>query len=434
ASATRLHRHRRRWRESLLDGIPVYVSHDVGPALFGFTRFGIVVPAWVAELEAVRPRLILAHEREHARAGDPITLLAGALLVLVQPLNPAAWMMYRRLRLAIEIDCDGRVLAHAPDVRTYGDLLLDVGERTLPGAAPIAALSEGGSHLARRITAMSPSPARTGTARIAAASLLSAALVIGAWWMPHPVAAAQEPTAQPSPRRTNASATRAIVRVHSIGLRNASATPQVLVWGQDGPIRVAVGDGELRTVSDTLRFDRLPSMRIDVTDGHAFVRLVGGGAMMLAASLEDDPAKRFTAATAQVAFLRGGRRVSNGDTASPHIVDFGARPFVSVSDDLLRRLVGERFPRLLAGPVGPEPYVWLLIDGHDRLIESNRGLGDLPRTADGRLGSLRSSAVRRMLPGMAPSLRDGEAWGWRKLRTTAGDSLNVIWVRQLSAP
>lgn len=433
-SALRIHRNRGRWREAMLDGIPVYMSHDVGPALFGLTRFGIVVPAWVLGLEPERRSLIVAHEREHARAADPVTLLAGALLVLVQPLNPAAWAMYRRLRLAIEIDCDARVLAHGDDVRTYGDLLIDVGERTLTGAAPLAALAEGGSQLERRIAAMSRQTTQRASLRALAALGASVLLALAVWELPLLAAAGPQPASamagvdtvkgRPIPRR-------AIVRVNAVGLRDAGPRPTILVWSERGPVRFATGLDSLRPLVDTVRLDRLPAMRFDVTDGHAVVALEGRGTLLLGAEVEGGTAERFTAVGPRIVFLRGGSGVANGDTVSPYVVDFGEDRLTSMTDDVLWRLVRERFPGLVDGPPGPDPYVWLLVDGEDRLIGSNRGLGDLPRLPDGTLGSLRSSGVRRMLPGMAPRLRQGESWGWRRLETTSGDTLNVIWVRQL---
>ncbi len=433
-SALRIHRSRRRWREAVIDGMPVYVSHDEGPALFGLTRFGIVVPAWVTGLDPVRRRLIIAHEREHARAADPVTLLAGAIFVMLQPLNPAAWMMFRRLRLAIEIDCDARVIAHAGDVRTYGELLIDVGERTLAGAAPLAALSEGGSQLERRIRALSQPKGKLARLRTVGALAAGAVLGIAAWRLPLPaVAAAQESPGKSGVDTANSrpSSKRAIVRVNSLGLHDAGPRPTILVWSEGGPVRLAIGTDSLRPLVDTVRLDRLPAMRFDVTDGQAMVAVEGRGTLLLGAEVEGGAAKRFSAAGHRIGFLRGGRGVSNGDDGSPYIVDLGDDALETVSDDVLWRLLEEQFPALVDGPLGPEPYVWLLIDGKDRLIGSNRGLGDLPRRADGKLESLQSSRVRKMLPGMSPQLRRGEAWGWRKLSRESGDTLNVIWVRQL---
>lgn len=185
-SAARLRRQKAAWQAATIDGMPVYVSHDVGPALFGIARYSIVVPAWVLSLDDDRRQLILAHEREHARAADPVVLAAGALLVLLQPWNPGVWLMFRRLRFGIELDCDARVLARTPDVRSYGELLLEVGDRTLAGAVPIAALSEPHSLLERRISIMTSIPPSRPLLRGLASLTGGALLAIGACGIPRP--------------------------------------------------------------------------------------------------------------------------------------------------------------------------------------------------------------------------------------------------------
>lgn len=70
---------------------------------------------------------VVRHEREHARAWDHLALLNSALIVAAMPWNPVVWWMWLRLRTAVEIDCDRRVLASGIPVAEYGDLLLDIG-------------------------------------------------------------------------------------------------------------------------------------------------------------------------------------------------------------------------------------------------------------------------------------------------------------------
>lgn len=429
-SAIRLHRSRARWREAMLDGMPVYMSHDVGPALFGFARFGIVVPGWVTELTAERRRMIVAHEREHARAGDPVALLAGAMLVLLQPLNPAVWMMFRRLRLAIEIDCDARVVSQVFDVRGYGELLLDVGERTLTGAAPLAALSEGGSELAQRLRALTRPRRRAGAARAMLASGAAAAITFVAWHLPQASLAATSANAES--QAVGSDTTRAIVTLDHVGLTNAGPAPKILIWAVGGPVQIGIGEGPLRLLRDTVRLDHFPAMRFDVTEGHAVVRLVTGGSMVLQATVQGGAAQRFSAAGSHLMLLRGGQGVANGDAGTPFVVDFPGERMAEVTDDALRRIVAARYPGLLDVAPGPEPYVWLLLNGNQDVIASNSGLGTLPRDGRGRLGtSLRTNRVRAMLPAMSPRLRQGEFWGWRQLATRTGDTLHVIYAVQL---
>jgi hypothetical protein len=71
------------------------------------------------------------------------------------PWNPAIWWAMRRLRLAVEIDCDQRVLGRGVDARHYATLLLTVGNRM--SSIPFAwatALGGSRSFLERRILAM----------------------------------------------------------------------------------------------------------------------------------------------------------------------------------------------------------------------------------------------------------------------------------------
>ena len=146
-------RRRASWEAGNLLGRDVLWSRDTGPAVVGLFGSCVVLPTWVQAAGAARQELILAHEEEHLRARDVhLRFLFGALL-LAFAWNPAIWLQYRRLNLAIELDCDQRVMDRLPDHRRlYGDLLLRVGSGAgaLPGIA-VTALAEQRSLLERRI-------------------------------------------------------------------------------------------------------------------------------------------------------------------------------------------------------------------------------------------------------------------------------------------
>jgi len=153
--ALRLARRRRAWPVASMAGEQVLVSPGVGPAVVGFVRPRIVMPRWTLAWAEPLQRLMLRHEREHLRAGDPLLLLAGLAAVTLAPWSPALWWQLRRLRLAVEVDCDARTLRATGDVLAYGRLLLEVGRRGAAGAPlPLLAFSEPRSFLERRITAM----------------------------------------------------------------------------------------------------------------------------------------------------------------------------------------------------------------------------------------------------------------------------------------
>lgn len=183
-----LARRRRGWRAAELDGVPVLLSPATGPAVVGLFRSRIVLPAWVADADPAERALLLEHEREHLRAGDPRLLALGLMMVVLAPWNPAGWYGLRRLRLAIEIDCDARVLARRADVRAYGSLLLEVGRRASSGGRWItaAAFSEPASFLERRIRVMTSPPARRPLLRAAGFGAAALGLTVAACEAPGP--------------------------------------------------------------------------------------------------------------------------------------------------------------------------------------------------------------------------------------------------------
>jgi beta-lactamase regulating signal transducer with metallopeptidase domain len=166
-----LGRERGRWRPAVVEGVPVLVSGEIGPAALGVLRGAIVVPEWALALEGRFRRMLLLHEAEHLRAGDPRLLFAGLLAVAAMPWNPVLWWQFRQLRQALELDCDRRVLRSEPDPRAYGLLLLEVGRRRSHAGVVLAAgLAESGTFLERRIRMLSGTnhqgESRRGRARV----------------------------------------------------------------------------------------------------------------------------------------------------------------------------------------------------------------------------------------------------------------------------
>ncbi len=188
AAVWRLARTRTQWKNEHVDNTPVLVSHDVGPALVGVMQYSIVVPRWAQTLDQGARKLLVAHEREHARKYDPLLSAAATLAVVVAPWNVFNWLFFRRLHLAIELDCDQRVLREHPDARSYGALLLDVAERVLPSVMPAAAFVEHGASLETRINAMSANRKPYETLRAASGLGLSLVVALAACFTPRPYA------------------------------------------------------------------------------------------------------------------------------------------------------------------------------------------------------------------------------------------------------
>lgn len=148
-----IRRERRVWTHHDADGVAVLIANAAGPAVVGVREPAIVLPQWILTLDPKLRRMVLQHEQEHVRAGDAVLRLLGALLTALMPWNLALWIQADRLALAIEVDCDARVLAGDTPHERYGLLLLAIAQRqSSTMLAP--ALSEGRSHLERRISVM----------------------------------------------------------------------------------------------------------------------------------------------------------------------------------------------------------------------------------------------------------------------------------------
>lgn len=168
---------RRACTEHLVDGVAVLVSPAYGPAVAGLLAPRVIVPEWALSLDADARRLLLEHEGEHLRARDPLALALSIGALVVLPWSPALWWQHRRLRVAIEIDCDARVIARTGELRRYGDLLIEVGRRVAPGRPLALALSEPRSTLTRRIDIMTRQTQRRARYRAAAFAVTAVALV-----------------------------------------------------------------------------------------------------------------------------------------------------------------------------------------------------------------------------------------------------------------
>lgn len=150
-----------------IHGRMVRVSPRLGPLAFGFRRGEVVVPRHLLGVGRATLESILVHEESHRQAGDPALLvLASALRALLAPL-PAIWWMHARLRLAIECDCDRRVLgAGRIAVSDYGRHLIDAAQRIGSRTRLAPGFTHPRSDLERRLLAMTRFPSRRRTALV----------------------------------------------------------------------------------------------------------------------------------------------------------------------------------------------------------------------------------------------------------------------------
>src|SRR5256885_5986058 len=170
----------------VVDGVPIVVTDQLGPATVGLVRSRVIVPRWVLTMPGMQRRYVLRHEEEHRRKHDAHVLLFYSLPLLLMPWSLALWWQIRRLALAVELDCDNRVVAALGDATAYGELLLTVAQASNGGPRLQPAFLGGIGSLERRLRALvSPKPLRHKQKFVL--PVLPAALLFIVVWMPHPI-------------------------------------------------------------------------------------------------------------------------------------------------------------------------------------------------------------------------------------------------------
>jgi len=268
-----------------LEGERVILTRDTGPGALWFGVPRIVMPESLLALDPARRSLLVRHEREHVRAGDPHLLLAALAAVAVMPWNVALWLVARRLRVALELDCDARVLSGGADVRTYGELLLTVAASRRPSRlVPYLAFAATPTPLEQRIRTMTSKrrPLRP-LAQLALGFVALTALVAACEARrPDPVApvtsytvADGQVTASQTPSGAEADSAKARLgvelreRVPGPTLDGNAADPLLMVYEADGNVVMSGRIG--RNAIDSLPF---PPERI------ATVNVIKSGAML----------------------------------------------------------------------------------------------------------------------------------------------------------
>jgi beta-lactamase regulating signal transducer with metallopeptidase domain len=203
AASILLHRRAAGWQRAVVQGQEVLISEVTGPALVGVMRPQIVVPRWLLAQPAATLALILEHERQHRAARDPLLIVAGLFVIAAAPWNLPLWWQWRRMRQAIELDCDARVMRDGAEATSYAQVLLAVSQRATPMPAGALAMSEPVHALERRIECLVPDTVRYAALQTSivfglAMAAAGAALALDAPALPgHSTAVA--PMAAPSP-------------------------------------------------------------------------------------------------------------------------------------------------------------------------------------------------------------------------------------------
>lgn len=170
----------------IVDGVPVVITDKLGPATAGFWRARVLIPHWALALPRGERKYIVQHEEEHRKAHDGRMLFLASLPLVVVPWNIAMWWLVRRLALAIEMDCDQRVVSTLGEPRKYASLLLDVAQAGGRGPRLQPGFIGGAVALEQRLRALLQPNSYSRTFRYLAVAAAIVLLCL-ALSVPHPV-------------------------------------------------------------------------------------------------------------------------------------------------------------------------------------------------------------------------------------------------------
>jgi beta-lactamase regulating signal transducer with metallopeptidase domain len=427
---------RRQWRVERVDGHVVWVSPDTGPAVVGILHQRIVLPEWVLQEEAEARGLILAHELEHLRARDPQLLLGSLLFAVATVWNLPVWWQWRRLRQAVEVDCDLRVLAQGVNPRTYGRLLVDVSERGAAHRLAVAALSESPSFLGRRIRLMCTSRPKHWRLRAVGSTALASILVFAACRVerpersPVPVTGttytlgedgALQPDAPASPARP---ADFTVDREEPHGAR-ALREAVTRFFPEVVEEEIAASSVNLYFVADA----RGEMIRTAIDDGEQvgpidvpLQKNLGLGTEIPRADVEGIGAQRFSAGelgpnNLNIYFVALQPRPGEEDAEPTDIFLFfeGRRP---PPDALLRSAVEQHHPQALLAEGEAGERLWFLVNERNQVLRTGRGI--TPSS---------SAEAEALLQAQFPNIRIGRLWMSSAVQTDQGRRIPLVWAQ-----
>jgi len=261
-------RRKRTWRSGTLCGERVRISLDTGPAVVGVIRPDIVVPEWLLRMDAAQQEHALVHERSHLDARDPMIIAIALVALTAMPWNAPLWWQLHRLRRAIEMDCDARVLRGGCDVAAYCEVLLSVGQRKSRHIPLLPAMSESASFLEVRMRRMLRAPGKWVRTTTAACLCLSFTLAV--------VAAQVTPPTVPSTDMRSVDGYIGVYRVNPMSLVRVSREPGGLVVAITGQMAAPAPFHVVRTDADrfVVRGNDALALRFVTDDAGRASRLV----------------------------------------------------------------------------------------------------------------------------------------------------------------
>lgn len=146
--------------------IRVLLSEEVRtPLVWGILRPTILLPAEASEWSREQRQQVLAHELCHLRRRDPLFLLIARAALAIHWVNPLAWLVTRRLRLADERTADDAVLQSGSEPASYASLLASFARRSLIPAHAAAPSMASGSTVGVRVERILDGQQRRGAPR-----------------------------------------------------------------------------------------------------------------------------------------------------------------------------------------------------------------------------------------------------------------------------
>jgi lipopolysaccharide transport protein LptA len=192
-TSLRFRRISNRWPVVEVNGRSIKLAERIGPALFGVLRPQVILPRWILDAPPVVRSIVIAHEESHLAARDTLLLMVAQLVVALTPWNLPAWWQLRRLRFAIEVDCDARVLQTSIDPVSYGEALLAIAQHRSRRPLGAVALTEPVSQLERRIKVMLSKTPRFYPVLAGGLAALATTFVVYAAQLQAPVVTARVP-------------------------------------------------------------------------------------------------------------------------------------------------------------------------------------------------------------------------------------------------
>lgn len=350
---TRTRRQLRNWPRAVIAGRSVRLSQDVGPAVFGLAKPVIIVPEWLRSAPSGQQALVLEHEHQHIAARDPLVLILALGCTLIVPWNIAMWWQLKRLRFAIEVDCDARVVKRGADALTYSETLLQVGRQFLRAPLSAVALIEPPSDLERRIRILTSVRQRRAITVATACAALCASLVVGAAQI-EPPAIDRSELRLPPPRADVGTQIEGIVRERYPELFEPSQTqPGLVNIVLNSDLTVDWSEKKLLPIGTTqaaVEAREQPERSLDRHLQPAEPRSMG---RLLLSSGADTPG----------VFVAFAVKRTTSD-ATPH--DGAATRATQ------RALVERHFPDIADGSSNPHQLLWILLDTTGEVIDSGR--------------------------------------------------------------